>query len=261
MPAWDDTTTHNFYTRFYEAAPHSQANASYCKRVYGRDLCQHGFADMAQVDQLIAVCDLGSANRVLELGCGTGQIAEYLSDKTGAYVYGIDLIPTAVDLATARTTPKRDRLTFGMGNIHALDITPGEFDTVIAIDTLYYGDLMPLIATLKAVIQPGGQIAAYYGMTLFDGADDPLLIRVNHTPLAQALATANLTYQAWDYTQAERKRAEIARQAAEDLKATFEAEGNLFLYQNRIDEANGSIRFIDEGRSCRYLYHVTLPVE
>lgn len=255
MPGWDDATTHDFYTRFYEAAPRSRANAAYCARVYGRDLCQHGFADMAQVDRLIEVCELGPANRVLDLGCGTGQLSEYLADTTGARVHGLDLIPAAISQANARTEAKRDRLTFSEGDMHALALTPGEFDTIIAIDTLYYGDLTPLIAALKTVLKPGGQIAAYYGQALFDEADDPQLIEVDHTPLAVAFAASGMTYEAWDFTQAERARAEIARQVAEDLKTTFAAEGNLFLYQNRIDEAHGSIRTIDAGRARRYLYH------
>ena len=34
----------DFYTRFYAAVATSAANAAYCTRVYGRNLCQHGFA-------------------------------------------------------------------------------------------------------------------------------------------------------------------------------------------------------------------------
>ena len=36
----------DFYTRFYRAVATSAANAEYCERVYGRNLCQHGFADL-----------------------------------------------------------------------------------------------------------------------------------------------------------------------------------------------------------------------
>ena len=44
----------DFYTRFYDAVVGSAANAEYCARVYGRNLCQHGFADLAHLDHLIS---------------------------------------------------------------------------------------------------------------------------------------------------------------------------------------------------------------
>lgn len=252
----DDASIREFYIKFYDTVPHSRANALYCERVYGRDLCQHGYADMAQIDQLITLCGLGPAHRVLDLGCGTGQIAEYISDTTGARVHGIDTVPAAIALATARTEVRRDRLTFSVGDMHALDFAPGDFDTVIGIDTFYYGDLVSLVGTLKTLLKPGGQIAAYYMQILFDETDDPALVEVDHTPLAEAFAAQGLAYRAWDYTQAERARAEVARQALDTLKAVFEAEGNLFLYDNRADETNGSLQFIDSGRASRFLYYV-----
>ncbi|MBN1963773.1 MAG: class I SAM-dependent methyltransferase, partial [Anaerolineae bacterium] len=58
----------------------------------------------------------GPASRVLDLGCGTGQITEAISDATGARVHGIDLEPAAIALALARAEAKRDRLTFSYQN-------------------------------------------------------------------------------------------------------------------------------------------------
>ena len=40
----------DLHTRFYEAVASSAANAEYCERVYGRNLCQHGFADLVLPD-------------------------------------------------------------------------------------------------------------------------------------------------------------------------------------------------------------------
>ena len=83
----------DFYTRFYDAVAGSAANAEYCARVYGRNLCQHGFADLAHLDHLIRASGMGAGSRVLDLGCGSGMISEYFSDQTGAHVTGIDFIP------------------------------------------------------------------------------------------------------------------------------------------------------------------------
>ncbi len=36
---------------------------------------------------------LRSGDRVLDLGCGNGMIAEYISDRAAAHVMGLDYIP------------------------------------------------------------------------------------------------------------------------------------------------------------------------
>ena len=99
----------DFYTRFYQAVASSAANAEYCERVYGRNLCQHGFAELAHLDHLIQVSEISAGTRVLDLGCGNGMIAAYIADQTGAHVTGIDFIERAILDAQARTEAKRDR--------------------------------------------------------------------------------------------------------------------------------------------------------
>ena len=71
----------DFYEKFYQAVQHSAAHSLFCERSFGRDLCQHGFADMAQIDALIAATGLAPGDHALDLGCGNGMIAEYISDS------------------------------------------------------------------------------------------------------------------------------------------------------------------------------------
>ena len=49
----------DFYERYYDAMTRSRAHAAFCERVFGRNLCQHGFADMTQLDALIEAARLG----------------------------------------------------------------------------------------------------------------------------------------------------------------------------------------------------------
>ncbi len=99
----------DFYNAFYAAVEHSQAHHLFCERVFGKDLCQHGFMDIRQLELLLSVVQLDSSCRVLDLGCGNGLIAEYLSDKTGAHVTGLDYIAQAIQQARARTVSKAGR--------------------------------------------------------------------------------------------------------------------------------------------------------
>lgn len=247
---------YDWYTRYYTRAPHSAAHHDFCERVYGKDLCQHGYMDMAQLHALLNVLQLSESDHVLELGCGCGLVADYISDATGARVHGVDYIPTAIEQANDRTREKRGRLTFTVGDINTLDFPPATFSAVIAIDTLYFSDLNDTIGRLKLMLKPGGQIGAYYTLMLWNEDDDTTTLQPDRTPLATALTRHGLTFQTWDYTRAEYDRSRLIQKIAPEFQPRFAAEDNLFLFENRMIEANGNAGFYEAGRLCRYLYQV-----
>ena len=49
---------------------------------------------------------------VLDLGCATGKISEYISDLTNAQITGIDYVKNAIKRAKERTFNKSSKLTF-----------------------------------------------------------------------------------------------------------------------------------------------------
>lgn len=252
----------DFYTDFYRAVGASRAYAEFCTRVFGRDLSQHGFSDMAQIDRLLQVAQLGPGNRALDLGCGSGGIAEYISDATGAHVTGLDFIPEAIREAQARTAAKADRLAFVVGDIGALDFPPGSFDTLISIDTLYFTDLASTLASMATVLTPDGRMLTYYS----HGAnpEQPLAVfpletlPPDKTPLADALHALGLAYRTWDVTAEDYQHAQLKRRILEELRPAFAAEDNLFLFENRYGEACGVIEAIEANAHKRYLYHVVV---
>lgn len=244
-----------WYTRFYDAAPKSKAHAAYCERVYGLDLCQIGYVTVKQVHDLIAAGKLGPNHQVLDLGCGTGMITEYIAEQTGACLWGIDTMPEAIRQAQTRTAGKP--ITYEVADMSALDFPPATFDTIIALDALYFTDLDATIAGLKPLLSPGGQMLIYYNLILWNEADDRTTLLPHETPLGGALRHHVLVFTTQDYLREEYERSKLSKQVAESLKSAFADEGNLFLYENRIIEADGNIGFIDAGRMCRYLYHVT----
>jgi SAM-dependent methyltransferase len=248
----------DFYTRFYDAVAGSAANAEYCARVYGRILCQHGFADLPHLDHLIQVSGIAAGSRVLDLGCGNGMISEYISDQTGAYVTGIDFTVRAIRDAQARTAAKRDRLAFQVRDMSCLDFPPASFDVVIAIDTLYFGDVYETLRPVIPLLRPGGRLAAFFDQSC--GPDKPLeeypkdLILPDGTELAQALQQLGLPYLTWDYTERMLTHLRRRRPVLAELEPQFEAEGNRFLYDSHLGEANGIERAYVSGAGRRYLY-------
>jgi ubiquinone/menaquinone biosynthesis C-methylase UbiE len=248
----------DFYTRFYRAVATSAANAEYCERVYGRNLCQHGFADLSHLDHLIEVSGIAGGTAVLDLGCGNGMIAETISDRTGARVTGIDFVERAIRDAQTRTAAKRDRLTFYMMDMSHLDFPPASFDVVVSVDTLYFTDICETLRPIIPMLRPGGRFVAFFDQSC--GPDKPLedypkdLIAPDGTELALALQQLGLSYRTWDYTAQMLAHLRRRRPVLAELKPQFEAEGNLFLYESHLGEANGIERAYSHDAGKRYLY-------
>ncbi len=250
----------DFYDWYYTTAQRSQAYALFCQRAYGRNFLQHGFADMNQIHFMLSVLQLQPCECVLDLGCGAGGIAEYVSEVTGAEVTGVDFAPTAIRLAQQRTAGKAHRLEFHVADIGDLPFEPNSFDAIMSIDTLYFTDMESTVARLKALLAPGGQMAILYS----HGADPwtPIesfpreTLPANATPLGMALQHLGLRCQIWDITADDFQHAQRAREVLLELQPQFEAEGTLGLYENRLNEANGIIAAVEANAHARYLYLV-----
>jgi cyclopropane fatty-acyl-phospholipid synthase-like methyltransferase len=254
----------DFYTKFFSSIGHSPAHHAFCERAYGRDLGQHGFADMEQLDLLREAAGLGPACHALDLGCGNGLIAEYLSDVSGARITGLDFIEEAVEAARKRTQAKADRLSFLAGDINRLDLPASAFDTVLSIDTIYFSeDYAATIRALKAALRPGGGMAFLYSYgrepwvskEKFPSENLP----ADKTPLADALRANGLISRTWDLTEKDYRLARRRREILEDLKPQFEAEGLMFIYENRMGDAMGVSQAVEEGLHARYLYLCSIP--
>jgi cyclopropane fatty-acyl-phospholipid synthase-like methyltransferase len=250
-----------WYRDFYRATRTSRAYAELCERLYGRNWAQHGFSDMAQVDQMLHALALIPGQRVLELGCGNGGMAEYIADVTGAHVTGVDYVPEAIWQAKERATRKPGSLTFQVMDISQLEFSEASFDALIAIDTLYFTDIDETVRQMRMLLRLGGQMGLFYS----HGAEPWVPYETfpretlwpDSTPLAVALHKNGLAYRATDFTAAAYQQALRMKQASEDLKPALEAEGNMFLYDSRHGEASGIKAACEAGLQCRYLYHVT----
>lgn len=98
----------------------------------------------------------GARTRVLDLACGTGDIACALGGR-GATVTGLDVTYRMVQLARARGLRARVRAHFVTGDMMALPFRDEEFDVV----TTGYGirnvpDISAAICEMGRVLKPGG---------------------------------------------------------------------------------------------------------
>jgi ubiquinone/menaquinone biosynthesis C-methylase UbiE len=106
----------------------------------------------ARVPLVAAVVD-AQPRRILEVGCGWGELAEWVGRETGSEVVAIDLSPRMVELARERGVDAQ------VGDVQALPFAGGEFDVAIAAWMLYHvPDLDRALAELARVLRPGGRL-------------------------------------------------------------------------------------------------------
>jgi SAM-dependent methyltransferase len=253
-------TDRDFYEKFYRAVASSQANAEYCLRLFGQNMEQDGFAEIPHLNHLIEVTGIGPGDQVLDLGCGSGMISEYISDQTGASVTGTDYVPFAIQKAKARTAAKSDRLHFEVMEIAKLDFQTESFDVVVSIDTLYFAPLAESLPRILKVLKPGGRMGAFFNQSWQPWTPienfDKSATHPDRTELAVALQKLNLQYTYWDYTAKDLDHARRKEALAEELRPRFEEEGVSFLYDSHIGSAKGIQQAIAAGAHARFLYLV-----
>ena len=178
----------NLFRRILEFNFHEE------KRVIGRELLPH--AREAQRE--------GRRPRVLDLGCGTGELAPIFLQSGYSYT-GIDIAPERI--AYARKTYPQGR--FHVMDAGALRYPDGYFDQILVTGVLHHlsdDEVRRIVAEMGRVLRPGGRalvmedIALRGSMNLLGAlvhlADEGAYIRRPHeyTPLYQPHLSLEATY-------------------------------------------------------------------
>ncbi len=143
------------------ALSHEQA-----RRVYDRIgalLDSQSFYEDCATDVLVRNGRFGSAQRVFELGCGTGRFAKGLlaSELPPAARYrGLDLSPTMVRLARERLAPFGSRAEVALTDGSPPKDEPGascdRFISNFVLDLLSEDDISAVIGEAHRILEPGG---------------------------------------------------------------------------------------------------------
>lgn len=247
----DDKT---FYNEYYHRAETSRAHATFCERVYGKNLCQHGMADLSQLHLLADMLDVHPSDRMLDVGCGNGYITEYLCERTGATVTGVDISDTAIAQARTRTEKKPLSLTFDVGSACALPYHAQSFDKICAIDSHYFvEDIGTFIGQCIRVLRPGGKIAIFSDEGRGIDGEDERNLEYHETLISQWLTAHKIPHTAKNLTAANGAHWRLKHRVLTELHDDFLREGNLFLYENRLNECLHHNRDLD----CRFLFLLT----
>lgn len=110
--------------------------------------------ESAQDVAIAALAEVGPV-ALLEVGCGTGELAERCARELGCRVLALDQSKAMVDATAARGVEAV------VGDVQALPFPDGSFDCALAAWMLYHvPDLERGLAELRRVVRPGGRLVA-----------------------------------------------------------------------------------------------------
>jgi ubiquinone/menaquinone biosynthesis C-methylase UbiE len=106
-------------------------------------------------DRLLELLRVARPTRLLEVGCGWGELADRIAFEVDCKVVAVDLSPRMVELARERGVDAT------LADVQDLPFEDGEFDCAIAAWMLYHvPDLDRGLAELARVLRAGGRLFA-----------------------------------------------------------------------------------------------------
>jgi len=113
---------------------------------------------------------------VIEIGCGTGQIAgELLTANPGLRYVGSDLSPAMLEIARQRLAPFADRVTLCVAEQNTVPSSDGAYAGAFGVDVLHHVENPPkLLRHLRSTLRPGAPVVflegnPYFPVTTFIG--------------------------------------------------------------------------------------------
>ncbi|WP_052712071.1 class I SAM-dependent methyltransferase [Domibacillus indicus] len=107
--------------------------------------------------EIFSSIDLPEGAKVLEVGCGTGQSAEYLATVFHCTVTAIDSHPTMLEKAAERLSPLNVEVKYG--EAEQLEFPDGTFDFILAESVIAFtSPLQQTIAEMARVLKKEGTL-------------------------------------------------------------------------------------------------------
>ncbi len=113
------------------------------------------------LDRFVGECALASSDRLLDIGCGRGELVLRAVERTGCRALGVDRSPRQIATAwseAARRVPGAD-VKFQQADAGSIPLEAGAFRLVACVGSSHaLGGLTEAIARLTTFLAPGGRL-------------------------------------------------------------------------------------------------------
>ena len=118
--------------------------------------------------RLLDAAQVGPADRVLDVGTGTGVVALLAAARVApeARVVGIDISEEMLATARAKAArlPQADRIELRRMDVQAMDLPDASFDAVVSLFAIHHLPDPPVaLEQMHRVLRPGGRLAVAMG--------------------------------------------------------------------------------------------------
>ena len=114
--------------------------------------------------RLIQDLEVRQSDAVLDIGCGTGLLAEYIVGLVGSAgsVVGIDPLPLRIEIAKKRA---RSNLNFRVGNVYDLSMFSADSFDIVCINAVFhwFADKREALRQTVRVLKKGGRLGISTG--------------------------------------------------------------------------------------------------
>ena len=109
--------------------------------------------------EVLAAANTGPGDRILDVGCGSGQVAiDLVRTAPGARALGVDLSTAQLDVARRRGAGLA--VEFAQADAQVHDFGTAAYDLIVSrTGTMFFGDAAAAFANLATATRPGGRLA------------------------------------------------------------------------------------------------------
>ena len=208
----------------------SPAYGKLCVRIHGIDLKQMSMVTLSELEFFVKEIQLPPGSKILDLGCGVGYFADYISKRYGSYVTGIDISKSRIDFAKENFSDIIS-LDFIEMDFNELSFEPYSFDLIYSFDTIHFTQtvekLRDLLDKCMDILKPGGKLAVFW-MTNPSGYNPELFElkepAAQYTPVGMWGSQKTLDSRTFDLTAQARSFYINALKECHNLRKQLEAE-------------------------------------
>jgi 2-polyprenyl-3-methyl-5-hydroxy-6-metoxy-1,4-benzoquinol methylase len=236
----DEITTG--FEETFSSIINSSVFKKYSEMKLGLNIREYSMLIKKDIKELLTIIKSTSHNSIVDIGCGTGDLIEFISKNTRAMCTGIDLSSKIIEILNQK---KRMNLVYAVGDIE-MGIEE-LFDIVICVDVLYFVEnIEDALENLIHIINPDGICIIYY--------TDHHLLKNNEPIIERHLKSMKVEYSVSDITAHEEISWKSSLNAIEKFESEFTNEGLDELCETMKQEAIECLEKNIEYSTKRYRY-------